>query len=230
MNIISNEKLISRNAKIGQYTSLASLLVLGGGMYISFTKPELFNLSIGALLAGFIMSQVGIYFGNRWGRSPRPDELIDQGLKGLTKEYTMYHYSSPVPNLLVGPAGLWLILPYHQQGTITYTGKKWQAKQGGFAQSYMRIFGQENMSRPDLDAGAEADKLKRYLKKHMDENEIPPILAALVFTSQNAEVQADNAPTPTMHLKQLKPFIRKQAKEALITKQEIAAVNKALQA
>ena len=230
MNIISNEKLINRNAKIGQFTSLISLVVLGIGMYISFTKPEMFNISVGALLAGFVLSQVGIYFGNRWGRSPRPDELIDQGLKGLTKEYTMYHYSSPVPNVLVGPAGIWLILPYHQQGEITYDGKRWKAKQGGFAQSYMRIFGQENMSRPDLDAGAEADKLKRHLKKHMDENEIPPIFAALVFTSKNAEVQADDAPVPTMALKQLKPFIRKQAKEALITKQEIDAVNKALQA
>jgi len=230
MNIISNEKLIKRNAKIGQYTSLISLLVLGIGMYISFTKPEYFNISVGALLAGFVLSQVGIYFGNRWGRSPRPDELIDQGLKGLTKEYTMYHYSSPVPNLLVGPAGVWLILPYHQQGEITYDGKRWKAKQGGFAQSYMRIFGQENMSRPDLDAGAEADKLKRYLKKHMDENAMPPILAALIFTSKNAEVQAENAPVPTLHLKELKPFIRKQAKEAPITKQEIEAINQALQA
>ena len=73
MNIISNEALIARNAKIGQFTSLGSLLVLGVGMYISFTKPEMFSISVGALLLGFIMSQVGIYFGNRWGRSPRPD-------------------------------------------------------------------------------------------------------------------------------------------------------------
>ena len=230
MNIISNEKLIKRNAKIGQFTSLGSLVVLGVGMYISFTKPDMFNISVGALLVGFIMSQVGIFFGNRWGRSPRPDELIDQGLKGLSKDYTMYHYSSPVANLLVGPAGIWLILPYHQQGEITYNGKRWQAKQGGFAQSYMRIFGQENMSRPDLDAGAEADKLKRYLKKHMSENEMPPILAALIFTSKNADVHAEEAPVPTMHLKQLKSFMRKQEKEAPLTKTEIEALNKALQA
>ncbi len=229
MNIISNEKMITRNAKIGQFTSLGSLVILGIGMYISFTKPELFNISVGALLLGFIMSQVGIYFGNRWGRSPRPDELLDQGLKGLTKEYTIYHYSSPVPNLLVGPAGVWLLMPYHQQGKIVYDGKKWKTEKGGFAQSYMRIFGQDNMSRPDLDAGAEAEKLTRYLKKQMPEDEIPPILAGIIFTSEHAEVQADDAPVPTMHLKKLKPFIRKVAKEAPITKQEIDAVNKALQ-
>jgi len=230
MNIISNEKLISRNAKIGQFTSLASLVILGVGMYISFTKPEMFNISVGALLLGFVLSQVGIYFGNRWGRSPRPDELLEQGLKGMSKEYTLYHYSSPVPHLLVGPSGLWLLLPHHQQGTIIHDGKRWKAKEGGFAQNYMRIFGQENMSRPDLDAGAQADKLKRNLRKHMDEDKIPPILGVVIFTSKNAIVEADDAPIATVQLKQLKPYLRKVAKDTPLTKDEVETVNKALQA
>ena len=230
MKIISNEKLIKRNGTIGQITSLSSLVILGVGMYISFKSPELFTISIGALLAGFILSQVCIYFGNRWGRSPRPDELLDQGLKGMPGDYTIYHYTTPAPNLLVGPAGIWLLIPFHQNGTIVYDGKKWKAKSGGLTQSYMRIFGQENMSRPDLDAGALADKLTRSLKKQMPEDQIPPIQAAIVFTSKTVEVQADDAPVPTMHLKKLKPYIRKMAKESPITSQEIKAVNDALSA
>ena len=230
MKIISNEKLIKRNATIGQVTSLSSLVILGVGMYISFKNPEYFNLSIGALLLGFILSQVGIYFGNRWGRSPRPDELLDSGLKGLKDTYSIYHYASPVPNLLVGPAGVWLLLPYHQKGTIIYTGKKWKSKSGGITQSYMSLFGQENMSRPDLDAGAFAEKLKKMLIKQIPEKSIPPIQAALVFTNNAAEVQADDASVPTMHLKQLKPFIRKQAKETPLSAQEIKMVNDALSA
>ena len=230
MKIISNEKLIKRNATIGQVTSLSSLVILGVGMYISFQSPEYFNISIGALLVGFVLSQIGIYYGNRWGRSPRPDELLDQGLKGLPGTFTMYHYSSPVANLLVGPAGIWLLLPYHQKGTIIFKAPKWKTKGGGFTQSYMQLFGQENISRPDLDASAAADKLTRALKKEMPEETIPPILAAIVFTSNAAEVNVDNAPVPTMHLKKLKPFIRKMAKEAPITAQEIKAVNEALSA
>jgi hypothetical protein len=73
MKIIKNEKMIKRNSKIGQYTSLGALVVLGVGMYISFTMPELFVWAVGALLLGFTLTQVGMYFGNRWGRSPRPD-------------------------------------------------------------------------------------------------------------------------------------------------------------
>ena len=228
MKIVSNEKLIKRNSIIGQTTSLLSLAVLGTGMYISFKMPEKFSLALGALLVGFLMSQVGIYFGNRWGRSPRPDELLDQGLKGLPDSYTFYHFKTPVANLLVGPAGIWAILPFHQHGKVTYDGKRWKTKGGGFTQSYMRFFGQENISRPDLDVGAEADKLKRYLKKQMTEEQIPPILGAIIFTSANAEVQADNAPVPTLPLKKLKAFIRKQAKDAPLTPKEIDMVNAAL--
>ena len=229
MKIISNEKLIKRNSTISQATSLSSLLILGAGMYISFSKPEYFTLSVAALLVGFILSQVGISLGNRFGRSPRPDELLDSGLKGLPNSYTIYHFTTPAPNLLVGPAGIWLLLPFHQHGEISYDGKKWKLKGGGFAQSYMRIFGQGNISRPDLDAGVQKDKLIKTLKKEMAEEEIPSINAAIIFTSNSANVLADDAPVPTMHLKQLKSFIRKEAKDTKITKAEIDAVNSALQ-
>ena len=122
MRIIKNEKLIVRNGKIGNWTSIAALAVLGLGMYISFSKPELFTYSIICLVVGFIMTQIGMYMGSRWGRSPRPDEKFDTGLKGLHSEFNMYHYSSPVSHLLVGPSGVWVLLPYHQRGKVSFDG------------------------------------------------------------------------------------------------------------
>ena len=77
MKIIKNEKLIKRNSVVGQWLSLGALVVLGLGMYISFTKPDLFTYSLICLLIGFIMTQVGMYMGSHWGRSPRPDEKWD---------------------------------------------------------------------------------------------------------------------------------------------------------
>ena len=106
MKIIKNEKLIARNGKIGNWVSLAALAVLGIGMYISFTQPELFTISLVCLLVGFIMTQIGMYMGNRWGRSPRRDEKIDTGLKGLHSDFSIYHYTTPVSHVLVGPAGV----------------------------------------------------------------------------------------------------------------------------
>jgi hypothetical protein len=89
MKIVTNLKLIKRNAKIGQYTSLGALVVLGIGLYITFKYPTLFAYSLAALLIGFFMSQLGINFTNRWGRNPRPDDVIDKSLKGLGREFTI---------------------------------------------------------------------------------------------------------------------------------------------
>ena len=56
MNILTNEKSIRRNGKIGQYTSLASLVILGGGMYVSFVYPNLLYISFLSLSIGFVLS------------------------------------------------------------------------------------------------------------------------------------------------------------------------------
>ena len=217
MEIETNEGLIRRNARIGQFTSLAGLLVLGIGMYISFARPELFGYSVASLLVGFALSQIGIYFGNRWSRRPRPDELVDQGLKGLDGRYTLYHFITPVAHLLVGPAGVFSIMPRHQRGTITYDEVKnrWRHKGGNW---YLKLFAQEGLGRPDLEIGGEIDATERYLHKLLPgDREFPPVQALLVFTHEGTEVDAENAPTPTLHVKKLKDFIRKSAKNKPIS-------------
>lgn len=213
MKIIKNETLIKRNAKIGQWTSLAALAVLGGGMYLSFTRPELFIYSLVALLLGFTLTQVGMYMGNKFGRSPRPDEKLDAGLKGLQNEYVMYHYTTPSSHLLVGPAGVWVVMPYHQRGQAEFRKNRWRMRGGGFLQNYMRIFGQEGLGRPDLEIENEMASLKKYLLKHMDESEIPEINAVMVFTNDDVVVEAEGSPVLAMKLKQLKDFLRQKAKE-----------------
>lgn len=228
MKIIKNEKKIKRNSKIGQYTSLGALVVLGVGMYISFTRPELFVWAVGALLIGFTLTQVGMYFGNRWGRSPRPDERLDAGLKGLPGDFVIYHWMSPVAHLLVGPAGIWVLLPYHQRGHVTYRKNRWRMAGGGLLQNYMRLFGQEGLGRPDLEAEAEINSVRKELGKEMEEDEIPEIKAALVFTTEGVEIEAENAPLPALPLKKLKEFMRNKAKERPISSLMLEKVKAAL--
>ena len=224
MKIIKNEKLIERNGKIGQWISLAALAVLALGMYISFTKPDLFTYSLICLLVGFIMTQVGMYMGNRWGRSPRPDEKIDAGLKGLHSDFNLYHYSSPVPHLLVGPSGAWALLPYHQRGKVEFKKNRWKMSGGGFLQSYMRIFGQESIGRPDLDAENEIITLRKFLVKKLDEADIPEIKSILVFTNDEVELEIGDSPIPALNLKQLKEFLRQGTKNRVLTNEQIAKI------
>src|SRR5919109_2452064 len=229
MKIIKNEKLIKRNAQIGSWTSLAALVVLGGGMYLSFTRQELFIYSLIALLLGFTLTQVGMYMGNKFGRSPRPDEKLDAGLKGLPNDFVMYHYTTPASHLLVGPAGVWVVLPYHQRGRIAFRKNRWRMSGGGFLQNYMRIFGQEGIGRPDIEIEGEIRSLKQYLSKHMDESEIPEINALMVFTNEDVEIDGEGAPVIALKLKQIKDFIRQKAKEKKLPAETLNKLKAALE-
>ncbi len=230
MKIVKNDKLIQRNGKIGQWMSFAALGVLGLGMYISFTMPDLFVWSLVCLAVGFIMTQIGMYLGVRYGRSPRPDEKLDAAMKGLHSEFTIYHYSTPVSHFLVGPAGAWVILPYHQRGRIFFDKNRWRMSGGGFMQAYMRIFGQEGIGRPDIDAENEAHVIRKFLVKKLEGNNIPEIKPVLVFTSDEVEVDAGDSPVPAMKLKQLKEFMRQGSKNRALTSTQINQITEALSA
>jgi hypothetical protein len=224
MKIIKNDKLIERNGKIGNWTSIGGLIVLGLGMYISFTRQDLVSYAFVALLLGFILTQISIYMGNRFGRSPRPDESLDAGLKGLPGDFTIYHYTTPASHLMVGPAGIWVLLPYRLGGTVTYEKNRWKLKGGGFLQGYMRLFGQEGIGRPDVEADADIKSLQKEFSKHMDVEQIPPISALLVFTDENVELDTADAPMPAMKIKQIKDFMRQKAKEKPLSAEQIEKV------
>ena len=225
MNIVIDEKLIKRNAKIGQILTVVSLVTLGAGMFITYRKPDLLIISIGALLFGFLLSQIGIYFTNRWGRSPRPDEQISQALKGLDKRYALYHYQTPASHVSVGPAGVWVLIPKHQRGTITYRKNRWRQSGGGFIQSYLKIFAQEGIGRPDLEIETDIESLTKFLRKNTpDGTEIPEIQAVLIFSNPEADIQADEAPYPTLPAKKLKEFIRKTAKEKSLSPEIVSTI------
>jgi hypothetical protein len=212
MKVITNEKLIKKYSSLGKYLNIGAIAILFGGMAISWLRIDLFYLAMIALLAGFILSQISIFFINRWGRRPRPDERITSSLKGMTNDYTLYHYNTPVSHLLVGPAGVWTILPYFQRGTITYEKNRWKQRGGGLGLAYLKIFAQEGLGRPDLDSKSDIDKLTEFFTQGMG-TEIPEIKSVLVFTDKRAILEVEEAPIPTMATEDLKEFIRKQAKE-----------------
>jgi hypothetical protein len=236
MNVFSNEKTIRRNGKIGNYTSLAGtgLMLLSAYFMFRLGDPEFarsnqnYNwLMGGSLFVGFILIQIGTHYMNRFGRKPRPDEALTATLKGLTKDYTLYHYLTPVSHLLVGPAGVWVIECYYQQGKISYKGGRWQQKGGGFFVAYMKIFGQEGLGRPDLEVKADTESMSDALKKVLGED-APPVNVALVFTHNLTEVAADDAPNPTLKLKDLKDYLRKYAKTNPLPAEQIKRVTAVL--
>jgi len=228
MKIVTNETLIKRNARIGSILSLLGLATLGGGMYVSFQRPDLYNWAFGALLGGFMLSQVGLYFGNRWGRARPLEEILNKALKGIDKRHTLYHYTAPASHVLVGPSGLWVLVPKHQRGTITYEKKRWKQRGGGLLLAYLKLLAQEGIGRPDLEIASEAAALTSYLEKKLPPESVPPVKAALVFVNPRAELKAENAPVPTVTPKGLKAVVIKETKRRSLSPEVYRAIQRAL--
>ena len=217
MKTISNDKMIKRNGRIGNITSLASIVILGVGMFFSFkdTDGTYLTLTFSCLIVGFLMFQVGNYYMNKFGKPPRPDQTISTALKGLDDKYTLYHYMTPVSHLLLGPSGIFCLLPYNQPGSISYneTRKRWKQSGGNF---FLKTFGGENLGRPDVDANYAVSDIARFLaKKNVDLGNVTPE-SIIVFTSSKATVNTEGYPGSAVTAEKLKEFIRKQAKATVI--------------
>ena len=149
----------------------------------------------------------------RWGREPGNNNLMNVKLKGLSDNFSIYHYMDPVDHLLVGTAGAFILMPYYQGGIIGYDEKKqrWTQKK---ASIFMKMFGQESLGRPDLEASANLEAVKKYfVSRDIDfpEDKIHPVL---IFLGPKAQLDPEaNFKYDTIQLDKLKETVRKYAKD-----------------
>lgn len=212
MQIYTNEKLIRRYTTISRICLFGGMIVLIGGFYVSIKFPEQQTLVILALVVGFMLSQTGILFTNRWSRQPRSDIQLNQALKGFDNRYSLFHYLTPASHLLIGPAGIWILFPRFQKGTITYSKGRWHQKGGNL---YLKMFAQEGLGRPDLEIENEKDLTLKYLKKLLPDTTLPEINGALIFTNDKTVIDVQNepnAPAVTLSISKLKDHLRRIAK------------------
>ncbi|HCU57446.1 MAG TPA: hypothetical protein DF984_04335 [Anaerolineaceae bacterium] len=215
MKLIRNDKLIKRNKKLGNILFIAGIAVLGGGLVLSF-NPTMTKtlLSFAALIVGFVISQISTHIVNRFGRSPRNDELISDNLTKFNNDYSLYIYKAPVPILLVSPVGLWIPVPINATGEI-YFDKKWKQRGGA---ALMKFFGQENIGKPELDVASNEEEITKFLVKFLSEDEMPPINSILVSMNPKAEIgDVSDAPTPIVPLDALRRKIRKFERDSELT-------------
>jgi hypothetical protein len=132
---------------------------------------------------------------------------------------------TPAAHLLVGPSGMWVIMPYYQVGKIVYEKNRWRQKGGGFMQRYLRLFAQEGVGRPDIEAPAEAESVSKFLKKKLPDETFPEPHTVLVFTNDKVELEVEGAPIPTIPIKKLKDTIRKATKETPMSPEQIMEIN-----
>ncbi|MCR4406071.1 MAG: NERD domain-containing protein [Anaerolineae bacterium] len=216
MKIFRNERHIKFYARIGQWSSLAGMAVLGAGLVVSFTRPQFIWVSFACLLVGFLLSQVGLHFMKRWVKKPRPYEVLEKALKGLDDRFELYSFYLPAPHVLLCPSGLFVLRVQPQEGPITCQGDQWHEKFN--IARFLGFSAQESIGDPTRAAQAETQKMAAFLAKHLPEESIG-IQPLIVFTSDKAELSISGASVPALSYKKLKSHLRGLDKAGLSTQQ-----------
>jgi len=214
MKLVINEKHIKSNKRIGNIIFIINLLVLGIGAYFAFTGDlTKVYYSWVALIIGFILTRVSMYFMNRFGRTPRYDEVLSEVFGKLRHDYTFFSFSSPVPYLLLGPCRMWLPILVTSSGKISFEKGKWKHSGVGI---FQRMIGQETLVYPEQEVAEASKKIQEQLTKHgIPDSQQPSLQPIIVLLMTNTTLgNLDDAPYPVVTLQELKRYIRKEDRES----------------
>ena len=204
MRVTTNPKLIRRRSRLGMMASFGGIAVLAVGMFASFRQQYMW-VSLAALVVGFLLAQFGSYNLRRYGRSPRPDQVLEAGMKGFDDRYRLYAWTLPVPFALLSPQGIYTFTTRDQIGQVSVTGSTWRTK---FSLGrVLTIFGQEGLGNPTVDAQAQASKLSEWIKGKLPDMaaEVRPII---VFIDPRAKLQVDEPTVPVLDTEGIKKWLR----------------------
>ena len=225
MVILRDDARIQKLKRRSQQLSLVGFLFLAAGLVILFLPLENpFIFQTLALITGWIVSQIGIYLSHRYARSPRPDEVLDDAVKGVARDGRMYHFLLPAPHVLLTRSGPIVFVLKFQTGDISVTEDKWKQKGIGFR----RFFGQEGLGNPAKEAETMIESLANYIRKYAPDVKELDIGAMIVFTSKNIKsLDVKDSTIPAMHYSKVKGFLRQKGQGDPLPKNDYAVLQAA---
>ena len=220
MQIYTNETLIKRYASISKVLSTSGILVLLSGLVISFLRPEWYSMPFYTLILGFMLANIGMFLANKYVRNPRPDIVLSNSLKGLDDRYFLYQYILPAQHVIVSPSGVYAVITKFQSGTVEWLSEKQNIKHRGVS-LYKRIFAQESIGQPIIEAQSESKRLYKYLYAKYGED-TPDVYPLIVFTNPKIDlINIKKTPIPMIKAKRLNAYLRKQPKKHTLNDQQI---------
>lgn len=217
MQLYNNERLIKRNNFLGRLMTFGGLGASFAAVLIVFLQPSLLSLAFGLMLAGGLFSQLGTGMMNRFSRSPRIDEILDDSLKGLGDDYAIFHYYLGTSHALFTPAGVFALIPRDEQGDVRYESNQW------IHTLRKRRFGRSQKPIKDLERNAsrETKAMEQALTKRFPDVSAIPVNPLLVFIASGTTIDADGSPIPATHRKKLKSYIRRLERQKSFSAEEI---------
>lgn len=222
MRVIANNRLINRRRKLGLYTSLGGMVVLLGGLLASLNRnPQLVWVTLAALVMGFALAQYGSYNLRRWGRSPRPDQVLEESMKSFDDRYSFYAWGLPAPYVLLSPQGVYAFTTRDQTGKISSSGSKWKSPLTlGRA---LMLFAQEGLGNPTAEARQQAARLQEWVRGKLPEvsASVEPLI---VFIDPRAVLQVTDPEVPVLDPKSIKKLLRGGGKGTILKAADFKAL------
>ena len=194
MKSYADRPLLARRARFANVASLSGMGILLGGVALPLWLPQFTNISPYVIVGGFIVSNIGIYFANRWVKKPRPETLIDEALKGRNNQYAVYHYLLPEDHVLATPSGVVVLTICALDGHFTYQDGKW--KQRFSLSRALRFLVEETLGDPIAEAQAGATKIHDLIAASIQDE--VPVDSVVIFTSPQASYEVVEPPIPVI--------------------------------
>ncbi|MBW6472732.1 MAG: hypothetical protein K0B14_06380 [Anaerolineaceae bacterium] len=218
MKIIIDQKSVQRNATIGKILRWVSLGCMLMGLIAVFSEeifsnPNLFTIFFSIMIVGVLLSSVSGFFTSRFGKSPRPDELINKTFKGLDDRFQIFHYRSSIPHLLISPAGIWSIIPTFIDGEIIFDENKgnWTHKRNSILN---RLLQKEYFPNPLSEYKHHKKDLEKVLKEKINIDNDSELKLLVLLLNKNVSLsgisEKDNI--LIMPFEKVKDRFRKMAK------------------
>lgn len=217
MRVETNDKLAYRNRQIAQYLFFASFGLLIVGLLIS-NVPVTTDGDVGlsillpaiVLPLAFISTMVSVRMTNLWVRTPRPEDAIREGLKGISNKSVLYNYFTfPARHILITPSGVYAMITRYQDGRYTVEGDKWTTHRNAISRLFS-VLRFDSIRNPNEDAKAAAAQVQAMVDQVATGVTVQPLI---VFVDPRAQVEMLNPTIPVLYpeLKRepsLKSYIR----------------------
>lgn len=220
MQQYTNNPLVRRNRLFSRWMMFGGLGLSIAAVIITFTQPALIVIAFALILIGGVVSQLGTAIHNRFGRSPRVDEVIDFSLKGLDDQHAIFHYLLGTNHALFTPQGAYAIVPRMEKGTISYEDQNWQHQpaRGRLSLGEPR---KRNLRNLEKETQREAGKMQRFLRKNIPQLAEIEVRPLALFLANDTFVRAEKSTLLAVHRKKLKDELRKASGSKPLTVEDI---------
>ncbi len=205
MRVETNTKLAERNRKLANYLFLSTLFVLIAGFF--FVNASTFDpsgeidtgiLFLQALVlpTAFIMTLISIRMTNLWARPPRPEKVLPEALKSLSKKSVLYnYYHLPIRHLLICPQGVFVIVTRWHDGRFEVKNDQWKTLANPISR-FLSTLRLDGIGNPTEEAVRLAQAAVKLLEPHAPGVEVKPII---VFVNPRARLTIENPSIPVVY-------------------------------